>query len=140
MGEKLTDSAEILFRQIHPDLIQDGVPASSGFRPKESDQDLLSVDRGSLTTAEQAHSLYTANGLASAAVYGVSVGEFDTCDLPCESDPVQKTDTEAANPAHAIAKFGGHGTSKQKTLGKRLKNFAVARGILHPTSEAATDD
>jgi hypothetical protein len=138
MGEKLTDEAEVLFRQIHPDLMQDGEPASSSFRPKEADNDKLSVDRGALTTASDAHALYTSNGHRSAAVYGITVSEFAGCGIPCEDDPLEETEEAARNPAHALASFAGYGTSKQKTLGKRLKKFAVARGCLH--SHAEGDD
>lgn len=135
MGDKLTDDGEVLFRQIHPDLMQDGEPASSSFRPKEADKDMLSVDRGALTTASDAHALYTSNGHRSAAVYGLTVAEFAGCGIDCEDDPLEETDEAAGNPAHALATFAGYGTSKQKTLGKRLKKFAVARGCLHSQAE-----
>lgn len=139
MGAKLTNPAEILFRQIHPDLMQDGVPASSGFRPSESDKDMLSVDRSSLTSPSAAHTLYTANGLASEAVFGVSVGEFQDNGLPCQEDPIVASAGTAANPAHALASFVGHTVSKQKTLAKKIKRVAVARGVLHlsPPVESA---
>lgn len=96
---------------------------------------MLSVDRGSLTTPQDAYTLYTENGLASAAVYGISVGEFDAVGIPCEEDPLPKTDKASANPAHGLASFSGYGSSKQKTLGKKLKKMAMARGLLHPKSE-----
>lgn len=136
MGEKLTDQAEVLFRQIHPDLMQDGEPASSSFRPKDADKDMLSVDRSALTTASDAHALYTNNGHRSAAVYGLTVAEFEGFGISCEDDPLEETEESTANPAHALASFAGYGRSKQKTLGKRLKKFAVARGCLHPLAEA----
>lgn len=140
MGDKLTDATEVLFRQIHPDLMQDGEPASSGFRPKESDENQLSVDRNSITTAEASHALYTGNGFASVAVYGVTVGEFGECGVSCESDALIATPPMAANPAHALASFDGYGTSKQKTLAKRIKKYAIARGVLHPKLEGEACD
>ncbi|MBR2174478.1 hypothetical protein [Sphingopyxis sp.] len=140
MSNKLTDAAEVMFRQIHPDLLQDGEPASSGFRPKESDKDKLSVDRGALTTPVDAHTLFTSNGYQSIAVYGVSVGEFDDCGIPCEPDPLAAEDGKAANPAHALASFSDIGTSKQKTLAKKIKKAAVARGILHPPPPPLPDE
>lgn len=142
MGDKLTDGEEVLLRQIHPDLMQDGEPASSSFRPKESDKNMLSVDRGALTTPADAHALYTGNGYSSAAVYGVSVSEFESNGIPCESDPLDEADDIRANPAHALASFAGHGTSKQKTLAKKIKKQAVARGILYsrPATEPIEDE
>jgi len=136
MGDRLTDATEVLFRQIHPDLMQDGAPASSGFRPKDSDQNKLSVDRSAITTAEASHTLYTGNGFASVAVYGVTVGEFDECGIPCESDALVGSENLAANPAHALASFESFGVSKQKTLAKRIKKYAITRGVLHPKPDA----
>lgn len=138
MGDKLTDLEEVLFRQIHPDLVQDGEPSSSGFRPKESDKNQLSVDRSAITTAEASHALYTGNGFASVAVYGVTVGEFEACGISCEGDALEASENAAANPAHALASFEGYGISKQKTLGKRIKKYAIQRGLLHPRADTET--
>jgi hypothetical protein len=140
MGAKLTNGAEILFRQIHPDLIQDGEPSSSNFCPKESDKDLLSVDRSTLTTAAAAFDLFTSNALKSVAVYGVSVDEFDKQGIPCEEDPLAATAELKANPSHALASFFGFGRSKQKTLAKRIKQAALARGVLHAAPIEANDE
>lgn len=135
MEKTLTEPEEVLFRQIHPSLLQDGEPASSSFRPKGSDKGKLSVDRGAMTTAERSHALYTANGFSSVAVYGVTVGEFGKCGIPCEPDPLPATSELAANPAHALANFVDYGSSMQRTVAKRLKTFALARGVLHPKPE-----
>jgi len=137
MGAPLTDGAEVLLRQIHPDLVQDGTPASSAFRPKESDKNKLSVDRGAMTTAATAFDLFTSNGYTSIAVYGISVAEFRACDIPCEEDPLPAEGEKKANPAHALASFEKFGGSKQKTLGQRIKRAAIARGILHPIDASA---
>ena len=132
MGAKLTNGEEVMFRQIHPDLVQDGEPSSSNFRPKEADEDKLSVDRGALTTASAAFDLYTGNGHTSVAVYGISVADFQTHGISCEEDPLPAIQGLRANPAHALASFVGFGGSKQKTLAKRIKQAAIARGVLHP--------
>lgn len=137
MGAPLTDGAEVLLRQIHPDLVQDGTPASSAFRPKESDKNKLSVDRGAMTTASAAFDLFTSNGYTSIAVYGISVDEFGVCDIPCEHDPLPAEGEKKANPAHALANFEKFGSSKQKTLSQRIKRAAIARGILHPIDASA---
>ncbi len=133
MGEQLTYEDEILFRQIHPSFVEkDGYPSSQPFHPTDKDDNKLSVDRSSITNAAGAFSLYLSKGHKSAAVYGLSVGEFKERDLPCVSDPCEATDDQTANPAHAYADFSQHGTNKQKTLAKRLKVKALARGRLHP--------
>jgi hypothetical protein len=140
MSDDLTDESELLFRQIHPDLMQNGEPSSSGFRPKDSDQNMLSVDRSTVTTASGSHALYTGNGYKSAATYGLSVGEFNLHDISCRPDPLTAVNGRSANPAHALADFSKHGTSKQKTLAKKIKKLAVARGVLHPVDTSTEDD
>jgi hypothetical protein len=128
----LTNDSEVLFRQVHPDLMDGEVPASSGFLPTPGDNDELSVDRSSITTAGAAFSLYTSGGRRSAAVFGVTVGEFRAEGIPCRKDPIPQSPTAPANPAHAIADYKQHGSNQQKKIAKRLKQKAVFRGKLHP--------
>jgi hypothetical protein len=135
MDDKLTDAAEIVFRQIHPNCMHEGEPSSDRFRPSEKDANKLSVDRSALVTAEQAHTLYTRNGNASAAVFGLSVAEFAADEVGCYGDPIKATETLAANPAHALADYSAHTPKQQKLIAKKLKRAAVARGQLHPSSD-----
>ena len=128
----LTDDDEVLFRQMHPSFVQAGEPSSQPFAPTPKDDNKLSVDREALTTAAASHALFTGNGHASAAVYGVSVGEFVGEALPCRSDPLAATATQAENPAHAYADYAAHVPAQQKNRAKRLKRYALARGQLHP--------
>ncbi len=132
MTDKIEDQDEVMFRQVHPDFIQQGEPSSCRFRPQSNDEGKLSVDRGSLTTAVQSHALYTSTGKRSAAVFGVSVAEFGSQEVAVHTDTTEATETHPANEAHALADFSAHTASKQKTIGKRLKRDAVARGRLHP--------
>lgn len=132
MSGILTDGDELLFRQIHPDFIQDGEPSSDRFRPSQRDENKLSVDRSELTTASDSYALYTRNGLASAAVFGLTVHEFGSEAITCAPDPVPASENMAANEAHALADYSTHTISKQKIIAKKLKRLAVARGCLHP--------
>lgn len=133
MSESLTDQEEVLFRQINPSwLEEDGHPSSQPFRPTPKDNNKLSVDRSALTDAASSFALFTASGLPSVAVYGVSVGEFKAETISCIPDPLQKTDAQAENPAHAYADYSSHGTNKQKNISQRLKRKALERGRLHP--------
>ncbi len=128
----ISDADEIMFRQVHPILYQAGAVASSAFMPTEDDQGHLPVDRGSLTTPKASLDLYRANGRQSAAVYGVSVGEFTVEGIPCQPDPVPATPNLKANPAHAYADYNGIGTSQRKKKAQRLRTVALRRGLLHP--------
>lgn len=132
MGNLLVNQREVLFRQIHPNFMQNGEPASDRFRPQPNDEGMMSLDREALTTAAASYALYTSNGRQSAAVYGVAIGEFDTEVVPCQEDPLAATGTAPANPAHALADYTRHDYKAQKNISKRLKRKAVARGQLHP--------
>ena len=128
----ISNPDEIMFRQIHPILYEAGAVASSAFMPTDSDQGQLSVDRGSLTTPKASFDLYRENGRQSAAVYGVSVGEFTTEGIPCKPDPLPATENLKANPAHAYADYYGVGTNQRRKKAQRLRTAALRRGILHP--------
>jgi hypothetical protein len=128
----IDDADEIMFRQVHPILCQAGTVASSAFMPTEDDQGQMSMDRGSLTTPKASFDLYRENGRQSAAVYGVSVGEFTTENIACLPDPLPATAKLKANPAHAYADYNGIGTNQRKKKAQRLRAAALRRGLLHP--------
>jgi hypothetical protein len=133
----LTDYEEVLFRQIHPLQIEKGVPHSSQFCPNPKDENKLSVDRSSITSASASFELYQ-RLRETAAVYGISVGEFGAEKINCYSDPTEATESSPENSAHALADFTGTTTtrSEMKNLAKRLKHLAIARGKLHPPNPA----
>jgi hypothetical protein len=128
MKERLADLSEILFRQIHPHFIQDGQICSPAFCPTPKDNNLLSVDRGSLTTAQAARHLFVTNGGKSDAVYALSVEEFEQERLACHSDPIEESDGVVENLSHAVADFSVCSAQEQKKKAKRLKLKAIARG------------
>lgn len=132
MGEPLAEDDEVLFRQVHPSFVQDDEPSSQPFAPTPKDENKLSVDRGSLTTPPASHALYVSGGRQSAAVFGVSVGEFRAEGCPSEADPLEASEVDPANPAHAFVDYSAHGTNQQKNKAKRLRKRAVARGRLYP--------
>ena len=132
MGERLTNPDEVLLRQIHPNCIHNGEPASDRFKPTPNDAGLMSVDRGSLTDAASSHALYISTGNQSGAVYGVTVEEFGDEVIECRDDPLDSTETAPANPAHALADYTVHVEKKWKLISKRLTQKAKARGRLHP--------
>jgi len=132
MSKLLTDHAEVLFRQIHPTYYQNGVPSKSRFMPQPNDNGFMSVDRGKLTTAAASHAAYLAAGKQSAAVFGISVGEFASETLPCAEDPVEATDEKPANPAHALVDYTSFDEKTRRLISIRLWAKATSRGQLHP--------
>jgi hypothetical protein len=130
-SQPLDDGEEVLLRQIHPDFYDNNYPSSTPFAPSAKDDNKLSVDRSSLTTPAESHALFTGNGFRSAAVYGVSVGEFNAEGISCHPDPLEANDKLAANPAHAYADFSTYTKQQSKNIAKRLRNNAVKRGPLY---------
>ena len=95
---------------------------------------MMSVDRSAVTTASASHSLYTGQGLQSAAVFGLAVEELGEEGIAVYEDPITADPSQgvAANPAHALADYTSCEEGKWKVIGKRLKRTAIARGKLHP--------
>jgi len=129
----LTDTDEVLFRQVHPDLFQHGVPGYAAFRPGPRDEGQLSVDRSSLTTAEASFLLHTeGKGSKSVGTWGVTVGEFEAAERPCRSDPLEADGDMPANPAHAVAIYEGLDKRDLKKIGLALSERAISRGRQYP--------
>lgn len=134
MADQLTDDAEVLFRHVHPNFLHDGEPSSSRFMPSEKDQNRLSLDRSSLITAQKAFELFTSTGKKCAAVFGLTVAEFGTENVPCVEDPIANDPDLPDNPAHALADYSAHESARHKLIAKRLKNHALKRGCLYKPS------
>lgn len=131
----LSDSAELLFRQVNPGFVRDGRVGSQAFRPTPKDKRLLSVARGARTTAEAAFKLHTeCIKLSSAGTWAVTVQECAELDLAVLPDEV--TDPPCPDPAHAVVDFTALTNSKVEAHGARLARLANDRGRLHPPTDA----
>lgn len=123
----LTGQDEVLYRQVHPSWLDDGVPTSQAFTPTPKDKGELSIARGSLTTPEGAYKHYTTVlELASAGTWAVTVGEATDAQLESLSDPLHN------DPAHGFVDFRGLSKNEAKRRGMRLAASARARGRLYP--------
>jgi hypothetical protein len=136
MRDRLHDAGELLYRQIRKNQIDEGQPGSHAFRPLPKDQNMLSLDRGALTTPREAHALFIENGFESVRVYGISVGELSGESIPSYSDPLLAPPLTKANPYHALADYSAHTTARQKVVSKRLTRLAIARGCLFNADHA----
>lgn len=122
----LDDRTELLLRQVNPHFFQDGEPMSQAFRPGRADEGLLSVDRGSMTTPEEAYLRHTETfGLRSVGVWGLLVGEVLDVELDAIPDGIP------GNAAHCVVDFRGLSKGQCGAKSKLLKRQAVARGCLH---------
>jgi hypothetical protein len=129
IGKLLADHAEILYRQVHPNWVEDGVPSYLAFRPTTKDEGQLSVDQGSLITAEDAYRQHTTiRKLKSAGTWAVTVGEADGAALKSFDDH------EDDPPAHGFIDFRGLGKREAQRNAAILAARAHKRGRLYPTS------
>lgn len=128
-GTRLADLEEILFRQVHPTWVVDGVPTSQAFTPTPKDEGKLSIARGSRATAEAAFKHYRAvQKFSSEGTWAVTVGEVNDVGLECfdEDDPDLL--------AHGFIDFRGLGRKDAKRKGVLLAARARERGRLFPSS------
>ena len=127
--ELLTNQSEILYRQVHPNWVHDGIPSSQAFAPTKKDEGMLSVTRGSMTTAEATYKHYAEIlKKASAGTWGLTVGEARDASLSSFDDPQEDT------PAHGFIDFRHLGRGPTGKIGKLLMAKARDRGRLHPPS------
>lgn len=127
-ANKLAASDEILMRQVHPNMMQEGRLWSGAFTPTKVDNGLLSADRDSVISPKDAYERYLKlKALTQAGgSWGVSVNEFKAIDLVCYADPI------ADNAAHVLVDYAAKGADKEKGLGKLAYAKASARGRLYP--------
>lgn len=128
----LTDSDELLYRQIHPNWMNSGRPTSLAFKPSLKDNNHLSTDRSYKTTAAEAYHRYLRLNLKSQGTWGVTVGEFKEVEIDCFYDPIMDCEGTEDNPAHSYADFSSlEGNNKKKSVGKILRRKAANRGCLY---------
>lgn len=126
MTSKLANAKELLFRQVRQHQMNEGESSSQAFRPLPKDHHRLSLDRSSLTNPQQSFDKFRSRGFDTVAVFGLSVGEFESLNISCFSDP------HACNIAHSYADYSMHNSSQQRKRSLRLKGLAMNRGQLHP--------
>jgi hypothetical protein len=123
----LTDPQELLFRQVHPRWVEDGVPSSQAFAPTAKDEGMLSIARGSMTNPEAAHKHYTTvQQLQSAGTWAVTVGEASALELSSFDDPMPDV------PAHGFIDFRDLGRKQSEKRGRLLAARARSRGRMYP--------
>lgn len=125
---KIDDPDEVQFRQVNPSWMQDDAPSRQAFEPTKKDDGKLSLDRSASTTPKKAHDDFTALGLRSQAVFGITPRECDEEPTPisCYESPLQN------NPHHSHADFDGLSRGERKKKSLELRRYAIARGKLHP--------
>jgi hypothetical protein len=124
---RLTDPDEVLFRQVHPSWVHDGVPTSQAFTPTPKDEGELSIARGSLTSAEAAHKHHTTvQKFESVGTWAVTVAEANDAELESFDDD------QPDLLAHGFVDFRDLGRKEAKRNGILLAAHARERGRLYP--------
>jgi hypothetical protein len=124
---QLTQTAEVLLRQVHPlQLDEDAVVQSAAFVPGSNDSGLLSTLRESVGPGP-AFARWTDAGYESAGTWGISVGEAVSASLTCVDDS-GRPDVPAD---HASIEFNGLSRKGMRKAGRVLRDAALARGCLH---------
>lgn len=122
----MTDET-VLLRQAHPKFVSEGQVTSQAFVPFPKDDAKLSVYDGDQISAEESHLHYTETlNNESDSVWGVTCSEVSSTNLLSSPDPLQDF------PSHAVIDFSGKPNSVCRKLAKKLKEFALTRGRLHP--------
>ncbi len=114
-----------LYRQIHPNFIQQNRVSSQAFRPTPKDDQKLSVYDGDQIEPSAAYQHYTGKlNLPSVGVMAVTVSECEVTDLPTLPDP-------APFPEHALIDFSAYSKNETEKKAKLLKAKAEARNWLY---------
>lgn len=112
----------LLYRQVHPDWIQDGRATSQTFRPTPKDEQRLSIHDGDRISAADAWRQYTNQGLESHGVIAVTKGECDLFKLAVLPNPLP------GSPEHMLIDFTGKSGNQTKRIARRLTRIANDRG------------
>lgn len=131
--ETLTDRAELLWRNVHPNWVEtDGTISSQAFRPTIKDAGRLSTARSNKVSAADHYAEHTGRRLASDGVWAVSVSEAADLGLPCRYDEHSSTVPQPAPTGHTSIDFTALSGAAARKAGGVLRDRAEARGRQHP--------
>jgi hypothetical protein len=127
---RLDNPDESLYRQVHPQWIDDGEPSSQAFKPTRKDEGMLSIALGSKTTAEKAFLHHTqVLELASGGTWAVTVGEVAAVELSSFEQPLEDS------PAHGFIDFRDIGRKAVEAKARLLLARARDRGCVYQPSK-----
>lgn len=145
LGPPLVNVDEVSHRQVNPKFVVDGRVTSQVFHPTEKDKGLLSVNRGSMRTAEDSHHVFVARGWASWGTLSVSVGEAKDIELPTLEAPLCVADDPedlVDDDTHAVVDFRALDNNRKsiEKKARKLKEHALKRGAVQPTTPSVASD
>jgi hypothetical protein len=147
---EITESGEVLRRQVVVSWIRDGSPLSVAFRPTPKDERRLSTDKSTVSPAESFGNYDRRTGVRPGGTWGVSVGCILTANnsLSAQDQTVGQLRVlddggfDDLHQEHASIVFSddyaGASVNRCRKLDERLarelKNDAIARGRMYPSS------
>jgi hypothetical protein len=127
-GPPLTDTSELLWRQVHPSWMQQGVPTSQAWYPTPKDRKRLSTARSSMIDAEAAYERHLAEERKTEGTWAVTVAEADEAATSAHHDG----GSNGLPDDHASLYFGGKNRNAMERASKFLRAAANTRGRQHP--------
>ncbi len=124
---------ELVHRQVNPNFVKDGRITSEALQPTKKDKGLLSVNRGSMCSAEEAHRAFTARGWSSWGTLTLAVSEVVAVQLTALEAPLDVADDPEDlfdDVTHAVVDYRSLNDNR-KQIEKRartLRDQAVKRG------------
>lgn len=134
-GEALLDDEdELLWRQVNPQFVQDGVPTSQAFRLSTDDRGRLSTARASKQTAAGAYDFHTrVGGLASAGTWAVSLAEVTEAGSRAVDDTASESPPPSpVPPGHTYIDLRPYTGGVPRRIASVLSARAKTRGRQHP--------
>lgn len=136
----LSEASELLWRQVNPNHVDDGIVAAEAFVGTPDDRYRISTSRSSLQTAEGAYRFHTESArLSSAGTWGVTVGEAMEVGAGCVYDAESDCAPVPCPPGHTNVDIRGLARPEQRIARSYLAAKATERGRYHPSRDAAGD-
>lgn len=119
----------LLYRQIHPNFVQNGRPTSQAFRPTPKDENKLSAYDGDKIQPKASWEHYTGTlGLSSSGVMAVS-------NVECTGQALSILADGSDYPEHCSIDFSGLAKGAVEKIAKVLAQYAVTRGWLYQSGQ-----
>lgn len=134
-----------LFRQVHPSHLINGL-SSGAFRPTPNDEEKLSVDCASMTSAKASYELHLQKTkvlpsgdrvpLETSGTWAINRDICATENLPVVADPIENEPFQPNNLAHHLVDFSTTiSSASKKNIAKRLRLKALEFGKLWPEGD-----
>jgi len=133
--EVLTDSAELVWRNVHPNFYDEGADSltSQAFRATAKDQKKPSGAREARVTAGKHFEEFTKIlNFKSAGVWAVTVAEVDAEGIHAVYDENAPTAPNPCTTGHTYFDYTELSPSKMKQVAGKLRDKAETRGRKHP--------